>query len=161
MQPEIILCVDDDATVLNALRTLLGKSLGSGVLLEIAESGQEALEICEEFRQEQREVAIVISDFIMPSMRGDELLIRIHQLSPRTVSMMLTGQSDLSGVERCIKEARLFRFLEKPFQNVDIVQATRAALDMYRQSSSMPSCASASPNSQINHLPLGTAHSTT
>lgn len=159
MQPEIILCVDDDATVLNALRTLLGKSLGSGILLEIAESGQEALEICEEFRQEQREIAIVISDFIMPSMRGDELLIRIHQMSPRTVSMMLTGQSDFSGVERCIKEARLFRFLEKPFQNVDIVQATRAALDIYRQSNSTSDCTSAS--SILPHQPPDPAHSTT
>ena len=161
MQPEIILCVDDDATVLNALRTLLGKSLGKGVLLEIAESGQEALEICEEFRQEQREVAIVISDFIMPGMRGDELLIRIHQFSPRTVSMMLSGQSDLSGVERCIKEARLFRFLEKPFQNVDIVQATRAALDLYRQLSPAQDCALASQTSQINGLPASPAHSST
>lgn len=127
----IVLCVDDDTTVLNALRTLLGKTLGGNIMVEIAESGQEALEICAELKEDGKEVSVVISDFIMPSMRGDELLIRIHEKNPRTIKIMLTGQSDLQGIKRTINEANLYRFLEKPFNNADLMLTTRSALQTY------------------------------
>jgi len=128
MASGIILCVDDDTTVLNSLRTLLGKTLGGGNIVEIAESGPEALEICAELKQDGRELSVVISDFIMPGMRGDELLVRLHEITPRTIKIMLTGQSDLDGVKRTINEANLYRFLEKPFNNADLMLTTRSAL---------------------------------
>ena len=116
-QGGIILCVDDDATVLNALRSLLSSSFGSELELEFAESGAEALEIDAELRAQGRELGLVISDFMMPGIRGDELLVRLHESTPKTVKILLTGQSDLTGVKRAINEANLYRFLEKPFLN--------------------------------------------
>ncbi len=133
MSSGVVLCVDDDTTVLSALRTLLSKSLGSAYTIEIAESGQEALEICDELRQEGREIGVVVSDFIMPSMRGDEFLVRLHERSPNTFKIMLTGQSDLDGVKRTINEANLYRSLEKPFDNVDLVMTTKSALHAYNR----------------------------
>jgi response regulator RpfG family c-di-GMP phosphodiesterase len=133
MQPNIVLCVDDDSTVLMALRTVLGKVLGSEVTIEIAGSGQEALVVCAELEAEGREISVVISDFIMPNMRGDELLVRIHEQLPNAVTIMLTGQSDLKGVKRAINEANLYRFLEKPFNNADLVLTVRSALQAFRQ----------------------------
>ena len=133
MKKCVLLCVDDDKTVLSALRTLLSKNLGDDVTVEVAESGQEALEICTELAQDGREVGVIISDFIMPHMRGDELLLRIHEKSPRTVKIMLTGQSDLEGIKRTINEANLYRFLEKPFNNADLVLTARSAMREYRQ----------------------------
>jgi DNA-binding NtrC family response regulator len=133
MKSRVLLCVDDDATVLSALSTLLGKTLGSSVTLEVAESGAEAMEICAELQAEGREISVVVSDFIMPGMRGDELLVRIHEKSPRTIKIMLTGQSDLEGVKRSINEANLYRFLEKPFNNADFVLTAKSALHVYTQ----------------------------
>lgn len=127
------LCVDDDTTVLNALRTLLGNSLGKDVVLETAESGDEALEIHADLQQDGQQLAVVISDFIMPGMRGDELLVRLHERSPHTVKIMLTGQSDLEGVKRAINEANLYRFLEKPFNNSDLLLTAKSALRAYTQ----------------------------
>ena len=124
----VILCVDDDKTVLQSLRTLLTKTLGVPCQVEIAESGQEALEILEEFRAEGRDVHVVISDFIMPSMRGDELLVRLHEKSPQMIKIMLTGQADFDGVKRVINEANLYRFLEKPFNNADLALTARSAV---------------------------------
>lgn len=129
----VILCVDDDSTVLSALRTLLSSNFGSELEVEYAESGEEALEIAEELRAQGRELGLVISDFMMPGLRGDELLVRLHALSPNTVKILLTGQSDLSGVKRAINEANLYRFLEKPFLNEDVVLTVRAAIRAYRQ----------------------------
>jgi diguanylate cyclase (GGDEF)-like protein len=75
----------------------------------------------------------VITDFMMPGMKGDEFLVRLHEESPNTVKIMLTGQSDLSGVKRAINQANLYRFLEKPFLNEDIVLTVRAAVRAYCQ----------------------------
>lgn len=132
-QGGIILCVDDDATVLNALRSLLSSSFGPELELEFAESGAEALEIDAELRAQGRELGLVISDFMMPGLRGDELLVRLHETTPNTVKILLTGQSDLTGVKRAINEANLYRFLEKPFLNDDIVLTVRAAIRAYCQ----------------------------
>jgi diguanylate cyclase (GGDEF)-like protein len=132
--PEVILCVDDDAALLLALRTFLTEELGNDCLIEIAESAQEALELCEELQQQGREIGVAITDFIMPGMRGDEFLKRLHQLSPRTMKIMLSGQSDLQSVIRSIDEAHLYRFLEKPFNNADMMLTVKTALLAYRQS---------------------------
>src|SRR5688572_9462085 len=70
----IILCVDDDSTVLNALRSVFASHFGSELQAEFAESGEEALEIAAELRAQGRELGLVISDFMMPGLRGDELL---------------------------------------------------------------------------------------
>ncbi len=121
-----ILCVDDDPTVLIALRGVLAK-LGAGFLIEIAESGEEALEIEADLRSQGRDLAVVISDFIMPVMRGDELLVRLHEVNPDAIKIMLTGQSEFDGIKNAINHANLYRFLEKPFNNDDILLTTKSA----------------------------------
>ena len=70
---------------------------------------------------------------MMPGLRGDELLVQLHERSPNTVKILLTGQSDMSGVKRAINDANLYRFLEKPFLNEDIVLTVRAAIRAYWQ----------------------------
>ena len=132
-QGDIILCVDDDSTVLSALRSVFAKHFGSELQVEFAESGDEALEIVNELRAQGRELGLVITDFMMPGMKGDEFLVRLHEISPSTVKIMLTGQSDLTGVKRAINQANLYRFLEKPFLNEDIVLTVRAAVRAYCQ----------------------------
>ncbi len=129
----IILCVDDDSTVLNALRSMMANHFGPELQVEFAESGEEALEIEAELRAQGSELGLVISDFMMPGLRGDELLVQLHEKSPNTVKILLTGQSDMSGVKRAINEANLYRFLEKPFLNEDIVLTVRAAIRAYWQ----------------------------
>ncbi len=69
----------------------------------------------------------------MPGMRGDELLVKLHQSSPATVKIMLTGQSAFDGVKRAINEANLYRFLEKPFNNDDLLMTVKSACHAYVQ----------------------------
>ena len=131
----VVLCVDDDLTLLHALRALLSQQLGlkPGRQIEIAESGDEALELIEELGSQGRRLAVIISDYIMPGMRGDALLAEVHQRWPDSLKIMLTGQSDLGGIKSAINNANLYRFLEKPFDHDDIVMTTRAALTAFRQ----------------------------
>jgi diguanylate cyclase (GGDEF)-like protein len=129
----ITLCVDDDPAVLSALRTLLKTQLGSGHVVEVAESGPEALEICEELQQSNDELCVIISDFIMPGMYGDELLSKVHAIFPQAMTILLTGQGEIDGIRRAINDANLYRFLEKPFSNDDIVLTARTAHRAYQQ----------------------------
>ncbi|WP_028450746.1 GGDEF domain-containing response regulator [Chitinibacter tainanensis] len=133
MSNSIILCVDDDPNMLQALRNLLFMQLGPDCFIELAESGAEALAICEELIAEGQEISVIVSDYIMPGLRGDELLVQIHQQSPNTVKILLTGQSDIDGVKRSINKANLYRFIEKPFVNEDLVLTIRAAEKAYQQ----------------------------
>ncbi|MES2296038.1 MAG: diguanylate cyclase [Pseudomonadota bacterium] len=146
-QASIVMCVDDDTTVLNALRSLLVKHLGPRHVVESATSGAEALEIHAELREQGKELSVVISDYIMPGMRGDELLVQLHELSANTVNIMLTGQSDLEGVKRAINGANLYRFLEKPFNNADIVLTARSAAHAYAQGREL-----ARQHAQLQHI---------
>lgn len=133
MDKAVVLCVDDDGTLLHALRTLLQLELGNSAWIEIAESGEEALEVCAELQAQSRPLAVVISDYIMPGMRGDELLVRLHQRYPQALKIMLTGLSDVAGVKRAINDANLYRFIEKPFDNDDLVLTTQGALKAFHQ----------------------------
>jgi diguanylate cyclase (GGDEF)-like protein len=128
---KVVLCVDDDIGVLNALRNALSQHFDNDVVIEIAESAEEALDLIEELQQEGMPLTIIVADYIMPGMKGDELLVRVHMSQPSAITIMLTGQSDMQGVKRAINEASLFRFMEKPWQNEDLILTLQSAIKAY------------------------------
>ncbi|MFB2976292.1 response regulator [Microseira sp. BLCC-F43] len=132
MNQPIIICVYDEKTILDSLRIELKNAFGSEYTIEIAESGEEALEIVREALENQQEIAVVISDYIMPNMKGDELLERIHNLSPNTLKIMLSGQADLAAVGRAIERAKLYRYIAKPWHRQDF-KLTVSAVNSYIQ----------------------------
>ena len=73
----------------------------------------------------------MICDYIMPGTKGDELLIKIHNKLPKVKKIMLTGQSDIDGIRQAINEAQLYRFLEKPWSNDDMILTIQSALTAY------------------------------
>jgi signal transduction histidine kinase len=133
MNKPIIICVDDEQTILDSLEIELQKTLGDEYLIETAAGSEEALELLEELLNEQYEVPLVISDYLMPHMKGDELLKRIHTLSPKTLKIMLTGQADLEAVGNAIKYAKLYRYIAKPWQFEDLKLTVKEAINSYLQ----------------------------
>ena len=133
MTNQVIICVDDETTVLRSLKAELKKAIGNNYLIEIAQGGEEALELVEELLENGDEVPLVISDYIMPDMKGDELLKRVHQLSPKTLKIMLTGQADIEAVGNAIKYASLYRYITKPWQTEDLSLTVREAVNSYIQ----------------------------
>jgi len=128
----VVICVDDEETVLQSLELELQNKLGD-CILELAQSGEEALEICEEYRDKGYDIPLVICDYIMPNLKGDEVLKKIYESYPSTYKIMLTGQADLSGVVRAINEANIYRYIAKPWEREDLWLTVTAAIEHYCQ----------------------------
>ena len=133
MKKPVIICVDDEQTILDSLEIDLLKAFEDKYLIETAESGEEALELLSELLAEQYEVPLVISDHIMPNMKGDELLRSVHAISPNTLKIMLTGQADLEAVANAINYAKLYRYIPKPWQSDDLKLTVTEAIYRYFQ----------------------------
>lgn len=133
MKKQVIICVDDEQTVLRSLKAELKEVISSECRIEIAESAQEALEIMEELLQYGYEIPMIISDYIMPEMKGDELLRRVHVICPKTIKVMLTGQANIEGVSNAINSANLYRYIAKPWQSQDLKMTVAEAILSYVQ----------------------------
>ena len=130
MGNNIVLCVDDEEVILNSLEMELTES-AEDYQVELAQSGGETLELIEELYDEGHQLAVVISDYIMPEMKGDELLIKIHQNNPTTGKILLTGQSHIDGVTNSINNANLYRYIEKPWEKADLQLTINQAVRRY------------------------------
>ncbi|MBE9115331.1 PAS domain S-box protein [Lusitaniella coriacea LEGE 07157] len=133
MTKPAIICVDDEPIVLESLKIQLRDLLGFDYPIETATSGEEALELIEELHAEGSEIALVLSDYIMPDLKGDELLKQVHALSPTTLKVLLTGQADITAVSRAIQHAKLYRYIAKPWEIEDLNLTVTEALHSYQQ----------------------------
>jgi adenylate cyclase len=133
MKKPVIICVDDEQTILDSLEIDLLKAFEDKYLIETAQSGEEALELLSELLAEQYEVPVVISDQIMPNMKGDELLRSVYAISPNSLKIMLTGQADLEAVANAINYAKLYRYIPKPWQCEDLKLTVTEAIYRYFQ----------------------------
>ena len=133
MSRQVIICVDDERTVLRSLKAELQEAVGNDYTIEMAEGGEEALELIEELLEDGDEVLLIISDHIMPDMKGDELLKQAHIILPESIKIMLTGQADIGAIANAINSANLYRYITKPWQSEDLKLTVREALNSYLQ----------------------------
>jgi adenylate cyclase len=116
-----VLLVDDDQLDLSTLRMLLEISGGFRVL-EFADPLQAILEL------ERTLVDIVISDYMMPGINGMDLLKKARALQPQAMRILLTGYADKQNATRAIKEAGVYQYMEKPWDNECLLLVLRNAL---------------------------------
>ncbi len=133
MRKKTVLCVDDEKIVLDSLKKELKNALGNDYNIEIVESGAEALEIFKELQSDNIEIPIVISDYIMPDMKGDEVLKAIKFENPRVYNILLTGQATIEGVTNAINKAGLYRYIAKPWETNDLVLTVQEAIKSYQK----------------------------
>ena len=129
MSKRAILCVDDEEMVLVSLGDQLENAFGDRYLYEFAEDAEEALEVIEDLTTEEVSILIIVSDWLMPGMKGDEFLIQIHQRFPEIKKIMLTGQADAVAIERAQQQAGLYRYIAKPWDKDTLIKAIEAGLE--------------------------------
>jgi CheY-like chemotaxis protein len=123
-----ILLVDDEAVLLLAMRQELRLAFGNSFIYETALSAEKGLEAIGQLTQEGVEVAMVISDWLMPGMRGDEFLRKVHSDWPSMKLAMLSGHAEDAQMRRLQEEAGLFACLAKPYGRGSLTALIRSAL---------------------------------
>ena len=121
---ERILCVDDDANLLESYQRQLRKRFH----VETALSGEEGLAAI----QQGKRYAVVVSDMRMPNMNGVEFLSKVRELAPGTIRIMLTGYADTQTVRDAVNDGQVFRLLTKPCPRETLATVLEAALDEHR-----------------------------
>ena len=131
MSKGLLLCVDDERMVLNALRDQLQTHYGSQHAIEVAESAEEGLELLDELTGIGYLPLVIISDWLMPGMKGDAFLIEAHKRFPAVVKVMLSGYTEPGAVERLRAEADLHDFIAKPWDAEALIGTIDAGLAMF------------------------------
>ncbi len=126
-----VILVDDEAIILSVLSLHVKSFLPEGIELLTANSGESALEKLTPLLKDGGELLCVISDYMMSPMRGSELLGHLEVLAPSSKKIMLTGQADLQAVSEVLNKARLFRYIEKPWEPKDLELTVLEAINMY------------------------------
>lgn len=119
-----VLLVDDEANILQALQRLLRRET---FRIVTATSGNEALKLLAQLSN----VALIVSDQRMPQMNGAELLKRSRELAPEAIRILLTGYSDLGDAVDAVNMGGITRYLSKPWDDTELLQAVRGAVESY------------------------------
>jgi response regulator RpfG family c-di-GMP phosphodiesterase len=117
-----ILFVDDEANVLTALRRVV-RPLGINAL--IAPSGAAALDLLA-----SHDVDVVVSDMRMPEMSGVAFLKQVAERFPQTIRILLTGYADVASAVAAVNDGQIFRYLNKPWQDNDLLMTLNHAMDV-------------------------------
>lgn len=118
--PARILCVDDEPSILSALRRLF-RSHGYAILT--AESGQEALGLLA-----REPVDLVISDMRMPQMDGAQFLEQVFQHWPGTKRILLTGYADAASTIAAVNQGKIWSYISKPWNDGELLMTVQQAL---------------------------------
>lgn len=128
MSKSAILCVDDEAIILTSLKEQLRRRFGERYLYETASSAQEAWEVIDELCTEHIDILVIVSDWLMPGIKGDEFLAQVHRRHPKIITVLLTGQADEASIERARREANLYACVHKPWRESELAQLIESAL---------------------------------
>jgi DNA-binding NtrC family response regulator len=117
MGQQAILCVDDEAIILMHLSMILQARYQPQFLLKTASSAALALKTISALHRDGIRLLVVISDWLMPGVKGDELLRQIKVLHPEVRTIMISGKTDEASLGQLRQDTGLVGFLPKPVQN--------------------------------------------
>lgn len=118
---ETILVVEDGDAVRNLVCLML---VQNGYRVLEARDGREALRVCETHLEP---IQLVLTDLVMPNMKGADLAERVSRLRPGVRILLMSGYADMPMVRRY--SLRSVAFLPKPFTSVELVAKVREVLD--------------------------------
>jgi DNA-binding NtrC family response regulator len=121
-QKPTIVIVDDEDMVLTSLNSFLNLETDYDVKTFV--SVKEALEYIKMGR-----VDLVVSDYLMPEMDGISFLGKVREIKPEVPRIILTGYADKENAIKAINNVGLFQYIEKPWNNDDLLIILRNGLE--------------------------------
>lgn len=117
-----ILSVDDERIILESLKFQLTKNFQDEFILEFAESGAEAIEIVDELINDDIDLLLIISDYLIPQMDGEELIKIIKNKYPSINVVMLTGQANSTVINELLNTKLLNEVILKPWSEEELIK---------------------------------------
>ena len=117
-----IIIVDDEDMVLTSLRSFLTLETKYNIFTFI--SPKKALE-----HISSNDFHLVISDYLMPEMNGIEFLSEVRKIKPQVPRIILTGYADKENAIKAINNVGLYQYIEKPWNNDDLLIVLRNGLE--------------------------------
>ena len=117
-----IVIVDDEEMVLTSLNSFL--ALETDYTVKTFTSAKEALDFIA-----KEPIGLVMSDYLMPEMDGISFLAEVKKLRPEVPRIILTGYADKENAIKAINDVGLFQYIEKPWDNDDILIIFRNGLE--------------------------------
>ena len=121
-QTVTVLIVDDEEMVLTTLRAFL--ALETSYEVVTFTSPNEALSYLPD-----HDVDLVLSDFMMPEMDGVSFLAKVREVKPEIPRILLTGYADKENAIRAINEVGIYQYIQKPWDNVDLLIILRNGVE--------------------------------
>lgn len=118
----VVMIVDDEDMVVTSVRAYL--QLETEYRIQGFTDPQEAAK-----HLEVQPVDVIVSDFMMPKMSGLQLLAKAKELQPEAARVLLTGHADKQTAIQAINEVGLFQYLEKPWDNAQLLLVINSAIE--------------------------------
>src|ERR1017187_7146001 len=115
MPKPILLAIDDDISVLEAVVQDLRRHYGQNYRVVRAASGVAALDISRQLTEREEAVALFLSDQRMPGMTGVDFLEQAMTIYPEAKRVLLTAYADTEAAIRAINSAKIHYYLNKPW----------------------------------------------
>jgi thioredoxin reductase (NADPH) len=119
MTKPVIMSVDDDPQVLNAVERDLRRHYQSDYRVVKATSGEEALEAVKQLKQRAVPLALFLVDQRMPGINGTQFLAEAIQYYPEARKVLLTAYADTEAAIASINQIGLDYYLMKPWDPPD------------------------------------------
>jgi CheY-like chemotaxis protein len=126
---QAILCVDDEAVIVFSLKQELKVRFGDRFIYETALNAEDALEIIGDLNEEGVKLILVISDWLMPGMKGDEFLRRVKASYPSVKTILITGQAEDSVISSLVREGITNSVVMKPWRTADLIRKIEQCID--------------------------------
>ncbi|WP_409035757.1 response regulator [Leptospira bandrabouensis] len=123
-----ILFVDDESIILLSMKSQVKQHFGERYKYLTAENANEAWELLQELEGEGKSVSIIISDWSMPGMNGDEFLRKVHKTYPQIEKVIITGFADQKSIEDLNSEIGPISCLKKPWDEEELISTISHAM---------------------------------
>jgi len=114
---EAIVCVDDDVIILMSLRGEIVRRFGERFLVETTMSAKEALDSIDDLYGRGIHVILIMTDWLMPGMKGDELVATVKGRHPGIKCILISGQVDKKAIVDSGMGGLIDDFVAKPWRS--------------------------------------------
>jgi len=124
LKPSVVI-VDDEDMVITSIRAFL--QLETDFEIRGFTDSQEAADYTV-----KHEVDVIVTDYLMPKLNGIQLLGKVKDAQPETSRVLLTGHADKQSAIQAINEVSLFQYLEKPWDNSQLLLVVQSGAERSR-----------------------------